>query len=305
MGAYAMGAPWLRFDCDDDCGHADGAPSSGCVRCGPEMTGKTPDAPGQGPHGRFGGPGFGGHGFGGPPWARGMRGPKARRGDVRAAILSVLSDAAAQRLPGDPGDRRADQRGLEAQSRFDLPDPAAARGRGTGGPGRRRRAQGVRADRRGSQLRDRPIPDEMAAPWAAMAETDADGDLRPMLGQVAAAMWQVMAVGSPEQQAAARDAVVDLRKTLYGILAEGADEQPTPTGTGDEQGLAVRLAVGLQPPAPGAAVVVAAAAAAVRRRSASRRGRRSRPRRRHRSGSATPSGTRRCRIWVTTSRPDG
>ena len=42
-------------------------------------------------------------------------------------------------------------------------------------------------------------------------------------------MWQVMAVGTPEQQAAAKDAIIDLRKTLYGILADGG-RQPTPTG---------------------------------------------------------------------------
>ena len=53
-----------------------------------------------------------------------------------------------------------------------------------------------------------------------VTDTETDGDLRPMLGQVAAAMWQVMAVGTPEQQAAAKDAIGELRKTLYGILAE-------------------------------------------------------------------------------------
>src|SRR5947209_335815 len=44
-------------------------------------------------HGRgpgFGGPGFGGRGFGGPPWG-GSRG-RRRRGDVRVAILRLLSE---------------------------------------------------------------------------------------------------------------------------------------------------------------------------------------------------------------------
>ena len=58
---------------------------------------------------------------------------------------------------------------------------------------------------------------------AAMSDVEPDGDLRPMLGQVAAAMWQVMAVGTPEQQAAAKEAVVELRKKLYGILAAGSE----------------------------------------------------------------------------------
>ena len=91
MGAYAMGAPWLRFGFD--CGN--GEAEQRLREVWAQMVGKarqrpTPQWAGMG-HG-FGGPGFGGPGFGGPPWARGMRGPKARRGDVRAAILSVLSD---------------------------------------------------------------------------------------------------------------------------------------------------------------------------------------------------------------------
>jgi hypothetical protein len=76
----------------------------------------------------------------------------------------------------------------------------------------------------------------MAAPWASMGETDAEGDLRPVLGQVAAAMWQVMAVGSPEQQASARDAIIELRKTLYGILAEGSENEPGPENESSTDG---------------------------------------------------------------------
>ena len=43
-------------------------------------------------------------------------------------------------------------------------------------------------------------------------------------------MWQVMAVGSPEQQASAREAIIELRKTLYGILAEGSENEPGTDG---------------------------------------------------------------------------
>ena len=85
-GAYAMGAPWLHF----------------AGRCNPEwgrdlsdwlakMTGHRSQHSQQahGHWGMFAGPPFG-------PWwagpARGWRPPKARRGDVRAAILAVLAE---------------------------------------------------------------------------------------------------------------------------------------------------------------------------------------------------------------------
>ena len=57
-------------------------------------------------------------------------------------------------------------------------------------------------------------------------------------------MWQVMAAGSPEQGGGQR-AIIE-RAELFGILAEGSANEPVPTGTGDEQGLAVGLAAGWQ-----------------------------------------------------------
>jgi DNA-binding PadR family transcriptional regulator len=68
--------------------------------------------------------------------------------------------------------------------------------------------------------------DEVTAPWEAMtasAEDDGHG-MKPLLGQVGTALWQILAVGTPDQQAKARQALVELRRTLYGILAED-DEQ--------------------------------------------------------------------------------
>jgi DNA-binding PadR family transcriptional regulator len=158
-----------------------------------------------------------------------MRGPKARRGDVRAAILSVLSDQPrngyqviqeiAERTGGawkpSPGSIYPTLQQLEDEGLVEQTDEAG------------RKAYTLTAEGREYVTTH---PDEMAAPWAAMTDTDTDGDLRPLLGQVAAAMWQVMAVGSPEQQAAAKAAIVELRKTLYGILAEGADAEASDGG---------------------------------------------------------------------------
>jgi DNA-binding PadR family transcriptional regulator len=229
MGAYAMGAPWLRFGIDCG-GRTDRAQDWGELErrlreVWAEMTGKTQTRRGPGPAwGGFGPPGFGGPGHGGPPWGRGMRGPKARRGDVRAAILSVLSDAprngyqVIQEIAERTGGAWKPSPGSIYPTLQQLEDEGLVVQTEEGG----RKAYALTDDGR-SYVTDHP--DEMAAPWAGMGETDAEGDLRPVLGQVAAAMWQVMAVGTPEQQAEAKAAIVELRKTLYGILADGAENE--------------------------------------------------------------------------------
>jgi DNA-binding PadR family transcriptional regulator len=67
--------------------------------------------------------------------------------------------------------------------------------------------------------------DEVSAPWEAFAAPEDDDDeLRPILAQTAAALWQVMATGTTEQQARARDVLADTRRKLYGILADGDDD---------------------------------------------------------------------------------
>jgi DNA-binding PadR family transcriptional regulator len=63
--------------------------------------------------------------------------------------------------------------------------------------------------------------DEVSAPWQAMSEAgEGDDGLKPLIGQVAGAVWQIVATGTPEQQAKGRDALVELRRKLYSILAE-------------------------------------------------------------------------------------
>lgn len=63
---------------------------------------------------------------------------------------------------------------------------------------------------------------ELAEPWAAVAEsvTEAQVDLRSLLGQVAMAMKQVAQVGSPPQHDRARVVLADARRALYRILAD-------------------------------------------------------------------------------------
>ena len=54
-----------------------------------------------------------------------------------------------------------------------------------------------------------------------MSEAGGDDDgLKPLIGQVAAAVWQIVATGTPGQQAKGRDALEEFRRKLYSILAE-------------------------------------------------------------------------------------
>lgn len=168
---------------------------------------------------------FGGQMFG-PPWGPPprWRGPKARRGDVRAAILAVLAEQPmngyqiiqeiAERSGGvwkpSPGSIYPTLQQLEDEG---LVTADAAVGRRTF----------TLTDEGRAYVAEHA--DEVTSPWEAMsAPTDDDENgLKPLLGQVATAMWQILATGTPEQQARAKDAVAELRRKLYGILAD--DEQ--------------------------------------------------------------------------------
>ena len=143
-----------RDDRSNDGGAAHGAQQSVGPALGRSATGATAAAPGAG---------------GPPPWVQGLiglaqsggrrvrrrgpRGPKVRRGDVRAAILDVLAVRADERLPDHPADRRAQRRGVEAEPRLGLPDRPAARGRGARRGPRRRGAPAAPAHRGRSPLR--------------------------------------------------------------------------------------------------------------------------------------------------------
>jgi DNA-binding PadR family transcriptional regulator len=169
---------------------------------------------------------FGGGQMFGPPWGSPprWRGPKARRGDVRAAILAVLAE--------------------QPMNGYQIIQEIAERSDGVWKPSpgsiyptlQQLEDEGlVTADaevgRRTFQLTDEgrayvaAHQDEVSAPWEAMSAPAGDDEngFRPVLGQVATAMWQIMASGTPEQQAKAREAVGDLRRKLYGILAEDGD----------------------------------------------------------------------------------
>jgi len=212
---------------------------------------------GGGPHGRGGrgrGRGRGGRGDaffweggpGGPfppgfPFHRG-RGPPARRGDVRAALLALLaeeprngyqlmqeierrSEGAWRPSPGSvyPALQQLEDEGLiraevqDGSRQFALTDEGRAH-----------------VEAQGDALKD---------PWRAASDEAGDGirDLRRLIGQVAAAAMQVGLAGSASQQAEAGRILADTRKALYRILAEDEpdddeDDLPGDAGPDDDEG---------------------------------------------------------------------
>jgi DNA-binding PadR family transcriptional regulator len=174
---------------------------------------------------RHGGRGFGPWGFGpGGPWAG--RGPRARRGDVRAALLTLLaeeprngyqlmqeierrSEGVWRPSPGSvyPALQQLEDEGLvrsdesEGRKLFHLTDEGrqAAEAAAAGG-----------------------------APWEAASES-VDSDVWELFNvgrQTGMATVQIAQAGTAEQVAAAREVLSNARRALYGILAE--DDTPDP-----------------------------------------------------------------------------
>ncbi|HTS98767.1 MAG TPA: PadR family transcriptional regulator [Streptosporangiaceae bacterium] len=187
-------------------------------------------------HGR--GPGFPGRGFpGGPPgmhmfgpWLgdprmRGMRGPRAKRGDVRAAALALLAEepmngyqiiqAITERSDGmwrpSPGSVYPALQQLEDEGLI--------------------RAEAADGGRRAYQLTDEgreyveAHPDEVQAPWDVVAGSVGNSaiEMRHLIGQVAMAASQVLSAGTESQVGQAREVLTDARKALYRLLAADDD----------------------------------------------------------------------------------
>jgi DNA-binding PadR family transcriptional regulator len=159
--------------------------------------------------------------WGGPQWGpmwSGPRAPKARRGDVRAAILAVLAEQSMngyqiiQEIAERSGGAWKPSPGSIYPTLQQLEDEGLVRAETDSG-------------RRTFKLTDEgrtyvaEHADEVAAPWQTLGESTDDDGLKPLIGQVGAAVWQIMAVGSPEQQAQGREALVELRNRLYAILS--------------------------------------------------------------------------------------
>jgi DNA-binding PadR family transcriptional regulator len=180
--------------------------------------------------GPFGGGPPGGFPFGpGFPWSFFRRGTRARRGDVRAAILALLAEQPRngyqimqeleQRSHGlwrpSPGSVYPALQLLEDEGLVTSETGAGGRTYALTDAGRAY----IEAHR-----------DEVAAPWEAMGGgADAPGnemlDFVQVVKQVGSAVVQVATTGNPAQIAEARKVLANTRRALYRILAEEEGEE--------------------------------------------------------------------------------
>ena len=172
----------------------------------------------------------------GPGWGPGpdmwfgrakfMRGPRVKRGDVRAAALALLAEEPrngyqiiqeiGERSGGvwrpSPGSVYPALQQLEDEGLVQAETPEGGRRRYT------LTAEG--------QAYVTAHADEVSAPWDVVARSVGDDamELRALIGQVAMAAVQVTQVGSDAQVAQAHTILTDARRSLYRILA--ADDEP-------------------------------------------------------------------------------
>ena len=207
---------------------------------------------GRGPGGWSGGPGGrrgrewgGGWGppgrrsGGPPPWVAGLfglasqepkRGPRVRRGDVRMAILAVLADGPLNgyQVIQDISERTGGAWRPSPGSVYPTISQLEDEGLLEGDDERGRRT--LRLSDAGRAFLDEH-QDEVTQVWAAFAggpERDGDGDdervdfanLKPELGRVMNAVWQIITTGTDEQRRAAIGVLVEARRSLYQILAD-------------------------------------------------------------------------------------
>jgi DNA-binding PadR family transcriptional regulator len=162
-----------------------------------------------GPHGH-GRNGFGG--FGGPG------GGRARRGDVRAAVLRLLAEQPMhgyqiiQELSARSGGAWSPSAGSVYPTLQLLADEGLIISEETGGKKVFSLTEAGTA--RVAETADQP------APWDEAASADTGGGLREQMPKIGAAIWQIAMSGDADKIARANEILTDARKKLYAILAE-------------------------------------------------------------------------------------
>jgi DNA-binding PadR family transcriptional regulator len=180
----------------------------------------------MGQMGSMGGPGgsmgpmFGRHPFG--------RGPRARKGDVRAAILDLLAEGGQwngyqliQEIAGRTSGVWRPSAGSVYPALQQLEDEELIAPEGEG-----RRRMYALTDK-GREYAEQHA-DELNGSWDAVSGmTDDDAvELSNMIRQVMMAVMEVRRAGSPDQLAQARAVLAQARRSMYRILA---DDQPADT----------------------------------------------------------------------------
>lgn len=169
----------------------------------------------------------------GPGSAATNRGPRVRRGDVRVAIIDVLhrsaqdgesingyqviqqiSDLSDGQWRPSPGSVYPTIAQLQDEGLVESDDERA-----------RRTIRLTEAGRRWAE----DNTSELAGVWAPFQsrterqEKGQGADIKSEVGQVMSAVWQLVTQGSDSQRTAALGVLVETRRSLYGILADGRD----------------------------------------------------------------------------------
>ncbi len=192
----------------------------------------------EGRRGRRGGPGRRGHRHGGPrvgpgfgpgfppprggfPGPRGRRGRRTARGDVRSAVLALVAEQPRhgyeiiQEIGERSGGTWRPSPGSIYPTVAQLEDEGLVRTEKVDG----RRI--VQLTEEGTRYVEEHRA-ELDAVWESVGrDVDEDSvELWEQLGQLHAAVGQMMATGTPEQVATATAALAEARKTIYRLLAE-------------------------------------------------------------------------------------
>jgi DNA-binding PadR family transcriptional regulator len=194
-------------------------------------------------HGTWGGPWgdapWGRGRPGPPPWVAGLfglaqqgspqRGPRVRRGDVRTAILDVLRNEPMNgyqiitQIAERTGGAWKPSPGSVYPTISQLEDEGLIEGSEEGG----RRTLRLTDEGRAYVEQN---ADDVAGVWEpfeapAAEEGRADfTNLKPEIGQVMNAVWQIITTGTDQQKREAIEVLVETRRKLYGLLAEGDAE---------------------------------------------------------------------------------
>jgi DNA-binding PadR family transcriptional regulator len=181
--------------------------------------------PGVGP-GPFGPGGFGPFGFG-RGFGPGGRGKRARRGDVRAAVLLLLEEEPRngyqlmQELEERSGGVWRPSPGSIYPALSQLEDEGLVRSDETAG----RRAFQLTDEGRAYIEENR---EALGVPWEAVGGDVPEGlfQLRQLMMQLGMATMQVAQAGDEAQTAEARKVLEEARRSLYRILAGDAGDEP-------------------------------------------------------------------------------
>ena len=184
---------------------------------------------GGGPGGPFGG---GPGGPWGPPWASFLqaifgldRGPRARRGDVRAAILVLLDEEPRNGYQLMQELERRSQGAWRPSSGSIYPTLSQLEDEGLVAATKDESNRVYRLTERGKSYVAKHR-DELGTPWEVETSAgDPRWEIMNWMREIGPALGQVMKFGTPEQVAEARRIMTEARRALYRLLADDEAEE--------------------------------------------------------------------------------